>query len=199
MSALLSTLQELPDDELLPLARRSAIGALSGGLAHDAGNALFGILGLLDLATAGTPVDAERLRLLRASASELDTLLRPLLHFARGEPLHGRGDLAAAAREALALYRHADRKDIDLDLQIPDGVVPVACPPAHLLQAVVHVLLAATPGGALRIALDGTRLRVSPVGGAASIDTVAAARIAGNAGGELVHEGDALVLGLPSA
>jgi signal transduction histidine kinase len=199
VSSLLSTLHQLPDDELLPLARRNAIGALSGDIAHDAGNALFGILGLLELAGTGRPVDSERLDLLRTSASELDSLLRPLLHFARGEPLSGSGDLAAATREALVLYRRGERKDLRLDGEIPDAPVPVACPPALLLQAAVHLLLAAAPGRRLSVEVGAGRLRVAPADEGESIDTIAAERIAAGARGELTRDADALVLALPGA
>lgn len=198
MSSLLSTLHQLPDDELLPLARRNAIGALSGDIAHDAGNALFGILGLLELASAGRAVDSERLDLLRSSASELDAMLRPLLHFARGEPLSGSGDLAAATREALVLYRRGERKDLRLDGAIPDAPVSVACPPALLLQAAVHLLLAATPRRRrLTVEVGPGRLRVAPADEGESIDTIAAERIAAGARGELTRDADALVLALP--
>lgn len=199
MSALLSTLQQLPDDDLLPLARRSAIGSLSGGIAHDAGNALFGILGLLDLATAGAPVDPRRLELLRHSASELDTLLRPLLRFARGEPGGVVGDLAAATHEALALYRHGDRKELQIEGSIPDGPVQVACAPGSLLQAAVHLLLASAPRGRLEVEVTAGRLRVAPAGGEEGLDTLAAERIAAGAGGRLTRDERALVLRLPSA
>jgi signal transduction histidine kinase len=197
VSSLLSTLHQLPDDELLPLARRNAIGALSGDIAHDAGNALFGILGLLELAGTGRPVDSERLDLLHSSASELDTLLRPLLRFARGDPSSGSGDLAAATREALVLYRRGERKDLRLDGEIPDAPVPVACPPALLLQAAVHLLLAAAPGRRLRVEVGAGRLRVAPADEGESIDTIAAERIAAGARGELTRDADALVLALP--
>jgi len=197
VSSLLSTLHQLPDDELLPLARRNAIGALSGDIAHDAGNALFGILGLLELARAGTTVDSARLDLLRSSASELDALLRPLLHFARGEPLSGSGDLAAATREALVLYRRGERKDLRLEGEIPDTPLPVACPPALLLQAAVHLLLAAAPRRRLTVEVRPGRLRVAPAAEGESIDTIAAERIAAGARGELTRDSDALVLALP--
>ena len=198
MASLLSTLQELPDDELLPLARRAAIGALSGDLAHDAGNALFGILGLLELATEGRPVDPDRLRLLRTSAGELDGLLRPLLRFARAEG-GGAGDLVGAVREALDLYLHGDRKELAVTGTLPEGPAPVACRPADLLQACVHVLLSADPRGGLGVEVEDGRLRVRPAGGTETIDTIAARRIAANAGGSLTRDGDALVLALPVA
>jgi signal transduction histidine kinase len=199
VSSLLSTLQELPDDELLPLARHAAIGSLSGGVAHDAGNALFGILGLLDLATAGEPVDPERLRLLRLSASDLDALLRPLLRFAHGERGRSTGDLAAATREALELYRRGDRKDLQVEGEIPDRPVPVTCDPALLVQAAVHLLLAAAPARRLEVDVGAGRLRVGPAGEAESIDTLAAERIAAGAGGELARDERAFVLHLPGA
>lgn len=199
MPALLSTLQELPDDELLPLAHSAAIGSLAGGIAHDAGNALFGLLGLLELATPGRPVDPERLELLRTSAGDLDALLRPLLRFVREEPRHGAGDLAAAARDALALYRHGDRKDVALAERIPDAPELVSCAPAPLLQAAVHLLLAASTEATLRVEVEDGRIGVGPATAGESLDTVAAARIAAAAGGRLAREDGALVLALPPA
>lgn len=199
MLSLLSTLQQLPDDELLPLARDAAIGSLSGGVAHDAGNALFGILGLLELATADRPTDPERLELLRSSASELDALLRPLLHLARGEPARPTADLAAATRDALTLYRRGDRKLLQVDGAIPETPVRVACDPALLLQAAVHLLLAAEPRGRLEVEVEAGRLRIAPGGPGQTIDTLAAGRIAARAGGELARDDGALVLLLPAA
>jgi signal transduction histidine kinase len=199
VSALLSTLQRLPDDAraeleraLLPVARDAALGALTADLAHDVGNALFGLVGLVELSLDGTPIDADRAQLITNAQADVKDAFRPLLAFARGDDEHD-GDLADAAREALALYRHGARKHRDLVERLP-AHAPVACPRALLVQAVVHVLLAtddaATP---LTVEVDGTSLRAAPAG-ADSLHSVAAARIAADHGGALERDGDSLRL-----
>jgi hypothetical protein len=199
----LSTVQRLPDDErveveraLVLLGRPSAIGALSADIAHDAANALFGLVGLLDLTEPGQTVDSALLDLLRSSARELDEMAQPMLRFVRGDDPRP-GDLAAATREALELYRHGVRRELAVDARY-SGDARVALDQGTLVQAVVHVLLAADPPGALSVAVAPGELRVAPVG-ADSLDRLVAARIAADAGGSLALEGQALVLRIPAA
>lgn len=204
MGSLLSTVQSLPDDErvaferaLVLLGRQSAIGALAAELAHDAGNALFGLVGLLDLTEPDARLDADRLALLQTSARELDEMARPILRFVRGDD-PGPGDLAAATREALELYRHGVRRDLVVDARYSEAGTRVALDHGTLLQAVVHVLLATAAGDGLAVSTAQGELRVSPAG-ADSLDRLVAARIAADAGGSLDVEGDALVLRIPAA
>jgi hypothetical protein len=200
----LSTVQRLPDGErvaferaLVLLGRQSAIGALSADIAHDAANALFGLVGLLDLTEPGQTVDSALLDLLRSSARELDGMAQPMLRFVRGEDPRP-GDLAAATREALELYRHGVRRELAVDARYSPGDGRVALDQGTLVQAVVHVLLAADPRGAVSVAVAPGELRVAPVG-ADSLDRLVAARIAADAGGSLAVEGEALVLRIPAA
>jgi hypothetical protein len=200
----LSTVQRLPDDErveveraLVLLGRQSAIGALSADIAHDAANALFGLVGLLDLTEPGQTVDSALLDLLRSSARELDEMAQPMLRFVRGDDPRP-GDLAAATREALELYRHGVRREPAVDARYSPGDARVALDQGTLVQAVVHVLLAADPRGALSVAVAPGELRVAPVG-VDSLDRLVAARIAADAGGSLAVEGQALVLRIPAA
>jgi signal transduction histidine kinase len=199
--ALLSTVLALPDDErtaveraLVPFARRAAAGALAADIAHDAGNSLFGLVGLLGLIVDDEPVGADRRRLLTQSAAELDRALTPLLRFLHTpDDEDGAGDLAAATEEAVSLYRHGRRKHLAVD--IVSGPLAVACPPSLLTQAVVHLLLAADPVEQVEL-VDGA-LRVSPAR-EQSLDEVVAARIAADHGGSVERQDDALVLRLPS-
>src|SRR5512147_1713177 len=91
--ALLSTLRSLPDGEreqvereLAALARTAALGELAADVAHDVANALFGVLGLVDLlledATSGSD-GAARLQLLHETALGLKGSVQALLGFAR--------------------------------------------------------------------------------------------------------------------
>ena len=118
---------------------------------------------------------------------------RPLLAFARGSGDAHDGDLADAAREALALYRHGVRKQRDLVEQVP-AHAPVACPRGLLVQAVVHVLLATDDGATvLTVEVEGRSLRAGPAG-TESLHSVAAARIAADHGGALERDGESLRL-----
>jgi hypothetical protein len=194
MLALLSTVQSLPDGEertaleraLVPIARDAALGALSPGLAHDAGNALFGLVGLLGLLEEGEVVDRERIELLRQSADGLDGVLRPALEFVRAtRDDRTTADLASATRLAVTLYAHGDHPRVDA--RIPDDAVAVACPAALVQQAVVHLLLAAAPTGRISVELADAELRVAPAG-SETLDEVIARRIAVDHGGRLERE-----------
>jgi len=204
MSALLSTLSSLPDDEraaverfLVPIAREAAIGALAADVAHDAGNALFGVIGLLDLTVDEEPLGRDRRELLLSSARELDRTLRPFLHFARvGDDEGSSSDLGGLVREAVALYRHGFRKTEPLAVSVPEAPVRVAVPPSLAGQAVVHLLLAADLASSVELR-DGT-LRVAPAR-EPSLDEVIARRIALDHGGALDRDGGVYVLRLPRA
>ena len=204
MVALLSTVQSLPDGEeraaleraRVPLARDAALGALSPGLAHDAGNALFGLVGLLGLLDEGV-VSRERIELLRQSAHGLDAVVRPALEFVRAtRDDRPTADLAAATRLAVTLYAHGDHPRVDAG--IPDGEVAVACPAALVQQAVIHLLLAVTPADRVSLELADTELRVAPAG-AETLDEVIARRIAVDHGGRLERDDATLRLHLEPA
>lgn len=204
MGALLSTLQGLPDADrvdaeraLVPVARRAAIGALAADVAHDAGNALFGVIGLLELIVDDQPLGRDRYELLLSSSRELDRTLRPFLAFARaGDDEGATSDLAALAREAVSLYRHGLRKVEPLAVDLPEEPVRVAVPPSLAGQAVVHLLLAADL--AASISLRDGALVVAPAR-EPSLDEVVAGRIAVDHGGSLAHEEGAYALRLPPA
>jgi hypothetical protein len=191
MSALLSTVQSLPESEreeveraLVPLARDALIGRLAGAAAHDAGNSLFGLVGLVDLLLEGEPLPAERVALLRRAAGDLEATVKPLLQLARP----GRGDLAAAAEQAVAVA-HRGRV-------VADGPRPVACPGELVVQAVLHLVCAAGDEPTLDLS-DGV-LRVTPAG-EPSLDEVIARRIALDHDGSLERDGGSYLLRLPAA
>jgi len=200
----LSTILSLPDDqrigverELAPLARSAALGDLAADVAHDVANPLFGVLGLVELlledAATGSE-DEDRLRLLRQTALEMKATLRVLLDFARtpdGEPAEA--SLPEAVRRALELLRHGIGRAIEVDERYPAGPAFVPCPPSALVQAVLHLLLAARETGRIEIEVAEGSLRISPLP-SESLGVLVAARIAVDHGGAVERTDDSLTL-----
>ena len=126
------------EQELLPLARSAALGALTADIAHDLANPLFAVLGHVDLllldAEPGSPLE-QRLRLVRQTALELKDGLRTLLDFARPPEGVASAALDDAARVATALIRHGYAKELQIAATYPAGPVVVDCPPGDLAQA----------------------------------------------------------------
>jgi signal transduction histidine kinase len=204
MPALLATLLSLPDErrasverELVELTRSAALGELAGDVGHDVANALFGAVGLVDLllqdATPGSEEES-RLQLLQTTTLELKTILQTLLDFARvpGEE-QAHGELDAAARSAVELVRHGIGRSLQIDERYPPRPVLVACGPAALVQAVLHLLLAARGAGRIALEVSPGCVRVSPVP-KSSLDAVVAERIAVDHGGASERDGDSLSL-----
>jgi signal transduction histidine kinase len=204
MPVLLATLLSLPDDrrasverELVELTRSATLGELAGDVGHDAANALFGGIGLVDLllqdATPGSEEES-RLQLLQTTLLELRTILRTLLDYARvpGEE-EAHAELDAAARSAVELVRHGIGRSLQIDERYPPRPEVVACGPAALAQAVLHLLLAARGAGHVALEVSPGCVRVSPVP-ESSLDAVVAERIAVDNGGASEREGDWLSL-----
>jgi two-component system NtrC family sensor kinase len=176
----------------VPVARSAALGELAGDIAHDIANSLFGVIGLVDLlledAAAGSG-EEERLQLVQQTALEMKRTLRLLLGFARapgGEPREAA--LGDAARSAVALVRHGVGKSLEIDERYPEEASVVPCTPSELVQAVLHLLLAARPSGRVELEIRDDTLRVSPVP-AESLHAAIAARIATDRGATVEHEG----------
>jgi signal transduction histidine kinase len=207
---LLSSVDALPDDrraeaerDLVPLAREAALGRLAADVAHDVANPLFGVLGLVDLlledATPGSE-DETRLRLLHQTTGEMKRTLQSLLDFARATPGERTpGDLVAATRAALALARHGDGKSLAIDAQYEDGELRVACDGDEVIQAVLHLVLAARSQDAqIRVVVADGVLRVAPAATPDGLDVVVARRIALDNGGSLDEVDGAFELRLPA-
>jgi signal transduction histidine kinase len=215
-ASLLSVLDALPDEqraaverELTATARHAAAGELAADTAHDAGNSLFAILGLVDLLLTDTEPGskaAERLELVRQTALELRDDLRLLVDFARSEPEQVQtAGFEDAVRAALKLVRQGIGGRLELVERYPHEPLVVACGAGALRQAALHLLAAARGAAAtsrpleVEVARETPQtavLRVRPAG-AEGLGIAIARRIAADHGGSLERGPESLLLRLP--
>jgi signal transduction histidine kinase len=152
-------------DALVHAARLAALGELTPGVAHELGNPLLGILGLVELALGevaeGSPAK-RRLELARDTALEMRGVLRTLVDFAR-EPVdaHGPVNLGEAVRDTVDLaHRTSSATDVELYADIGTEPVYVVGNRGRLRHCVLELLF--TARGAIP---EGGRIAVEVKGG----------------------------------
>ncbi|HTV87446.1 MAG TPA: response regulator [Stellaceae bacterium] len=124
------------EQQLRQAQKMEAIGNLTGGMAHDFNNLLGVIVGNLDLARDYIGSDQELQELiseaLEAAWHGAD-LTRRLLAFARRQPLRpARIDINDLVGNTAKLLRRLLGEDIEIALELDDGVWPVTADPAQL-------------------------------------------------------------------
>jgi signal transduction histidine kinase len=148
----------------------ATVGRLAAGVAHEVGNPLGAIIGFVDLALAKLPSDPTEtkayLERIAVEVRRIDRTVRELLDFSRpAPPTLMPIDLGRAAEGALRLARMQDRfKDVEVALEIPQGMARVLADERHLAQVLLNLLLNA--GDAMQ---GAGRVRLSASGGAGRV------------------------------
>lgn len=143
-SQLRSTQQQLIHGEKL-----ASVGRLAAGVAHEIGNPLAAILGLVELLRGGElPPDAqaEFLTRIQSETERIHRIIRDLLDFSRrdveDETLNQRADLREVVDDALKLIKpQKASKEIDIRVDIDPELGPIAGPPHRLRQVVLNLVL----------------------------------------------------------
>ncbi len=150
----INDLLERARDELVFQARMASVGRLAAGVAHEIGNPLSAMVGMVDLLREADLDEEERADMLRRIAGELQRVnltVRDLLDHARPgevERVPVRVDeVVAAACEMVAMQRDFDRVEIRRD--VPDDLPAVIADAHRLRQVLINLLLNA------RDAMDG--------------------------------------------
>ena len=157
-TAELTTAQE----QLVRSARLAAVGRLSAGVAHEIGNPLAAIRGLLDLMETGDldpEEDKEFVGRLQRETERIHHTIRDLLDFSRNEPaqegrIESSADLSEVVSDTVKLIDRQSRfRDIDLVLTLDDGLLRVRGDHEHLRQLLLNLLFNAADalGGKGRI------------------------------------------------
>jgi signal transduction histidine kinase len=157
-TAELTTAQE----QLVRSARLAAVGRLSAGVAHEIGNPLAAIRGLLDLMQAGDldpKEEKEFVGRIQREAERIHHTIRDLLDFSRNEPgqagrIESSADLSEVVSDTIKLIDRQTRfRDIDLALTLDDGLPRVRGDHERLRQLLLNLLFNAADalGGKGRI------------------------------------------------
>ncbi len=149
-------------------AHLASVGRLAAGVAHEIGNPLAAILGLLDLVRDANLTEAERAEMLRRIGSETERIhhiIRDLLDFSRqgsdADEQEGSADLGVVVEDAVRLI--APQKDLGrvrIERRLAAEVPPVRGSADRLTQVVLNLLLNAADAisgeGAIRIEVNAT-------------------------------------------
>ena len=154
----LTTAQE----QLVRSARLAAVGRLSAGVAHEIGNPLAAIRGLLDLMQTGDldpEEEKEFVGRIQREAERIHHTIRDLLDFSRNGPsqegrIEASADLSEVVSDTIKLIDRQTRfRDIDLALTLDDGLPRVRGDHERLRQLLLNLLFNAADalGGKGRI------------------------------------------------
>ncbi|MDD5309400.1 MAG: HAMP domain-containing sensor histidine kinase [Deltaproteobacteria bacterium] len=149
-------------DGLVRAAKLASVGTLAAGVAHEIGNPIAGLVGLLDLMDGDLPPEqrASYLTLMRKEIGRIDRIISDLLAYARPSRIEPGTkavcvveDVVSHVRSLLSPQRQFDGVDIVTDVR--GGPFFAAIPSDDLTQVLVNLFLnaAAAMAGKGRIEL----------------------------------------------
>lgn len=154
-------------EQILRSARLASVGRLAAGVAHEIGNPLAAILGLVELVRAGGLEERERAEFLARIQSEterINSIIRDLLDFSRKAPDEDEASASADLREVVADAVHliAPQKDlraITVEQRLAEDLPRVRGGSDRLTQVVLNLLLNAADAieGEGRITIEVAR------------------------------------------
>ena len=135
-------------DQLIRSEKLAGVGRLAAGVAHEIGNPLAAILGLVELLQLGSlspSEESEFLARIRNETERIHLIIRDLLDYARTQPQqveHASADLEKVVEEAVALVApQKDLRRITLERRVHGSEVRVRGSAHELTQIVVNLLL----------------------------------------------------------
>jgi two-component system, NtrC family, sensor kinase len=169
LNEIMRTTKELSEtrDQLVRSEKLASVGRLSAGIAHEIGNPLAAITGLVELLQLGglsTTEHDEFLARIRAETERIHRIIRELLDYSRTRPSQsaelGLGNLAEVIDEAVKLIApQKDLRQVTIERRFHDERPLVRAPAHELTQIVLNLLLNAADAvaGEGSILIDLTR------------------------------------------
>ncbi len=150
------------DASLVRSEKLASVGRLAAGVAHEIGNPLTSILGLVDLLEQGGLDEATQREFLRRIHAETDRIhrtIRDLLDFSRQGPEEagGRASVAASVERAVSLAGpQKDMREVQVERRLPADALHVRMSEEHLVQVLLNLLMNAADAmsGTGRITID---------------------------------------------
>jgi signal transduction histidine kinase len=136
-------------DQVVRSERLASVGRLSAGVAHEIGNPLSAILGMVELARDPDVEDDDRTEFLvriQHETERINRIIRDLLDFSRSgddDELRGQSaSLAEVVADAASLVApQKDLRQITIERRVAAELPNVAGPADHLTQIVLNLLL----------------------------------------------------------
>lgn len=159
--------QERLRNQLFQAQKMESIGTLAGGVAHDYNNLLVGVLGGAELLLKNMDPQDHNYKLLciiRDSALKMSDLTKSLLAYAQGGKfLPEHVEINEFIRETVNFSRRLMDRQIDVTLDLEEGLPPVTADRGQLHQTLINIIMNAAESirgkGAIRVE---TRLAENP-------------------------------------
>lgn len=152
VSEQMSALEKANDDlrqareETLRTEKMASIGVLAAGMAHEIGTPLASIMGYAELCASEQPDNTaiqDYAGRISADCVRIDRIVRGLLDYSRPRKLNGESaDVKEVIFSAVDLLKQQGVfKQLNIKLEIDEGLLPAKCDQHQLQQVVINLLL----------------------------------------------------------